>query len=233
MPDHAIHPDLAAHALAGLPPAEARAVEAHVAECLECRRELERLRATAALLEQAAPPYEVPAGLEERTMQALARGSVGPRRARDRPRLRAAVTVSIAAAAAIAGILIGVRAADEPSPAGRLELTATLRSPTDPQIAASVIVRATSLGRDVSIRSSTLAVLPKGEFYELWFVGPGDSTTDPDRISAGTFHPDEQGRTDLHLHAAVDPSLFPTMSVTAEIGDGDPSPGREIIRFSR
>lgn len=233
MPEHAVHPDLAAHALAGLAPAEARAVEAHVAGCAACRRALERMRGGAALLERTGEPFTVPAGLEERTLRALATGATGapPRAAGG---VRVALAWAAAAAVLAAGVFIGVRAAgDDAEPAGRLELTAALRSPTDPALSASATVRATDLGRDVSLRSDSLPVLPAGEFYELWFVGPGDAAGTPNRISAGTFHPDAQGRSALHLHAAVDPALFPVLSVTAETGDGDPSPGREVLRFTR
>lgn len=106
-------------------------------------------------------------------------------------------------------------------------------SPTDPGISASATVRATPLGRDVLLRSDSLPILPTGEFYELWFIGPGDSPGSPNRISGGTFHPDAKGDSQLHLHAAVDPALFPVLSVTAEVADGDPRPGAEVLRFSR
>jgi len=54
---------------------------------------------------------------------------------------------------------------------------------------------------------------------------------DPNRISAGTFHPDEQGNSSVRLHAAVDPAKFPELSVTAEPGDGNPErAGPEVLR---
>jgi len=118
VPEHANHPDLAAHALAGLPPAAARAVETHVAECPECRREPERLRATAALLERAAPPFTVPAGLEERAMGALAQGPVGSRLPRTTGRIRLAVAVAAAAVAVIGAVFVGIRIGDDRRPPG-------------------------------------------------------------------------------------------------------------------
>jgi Anti-sigma-K factor rskA len=78
-----------------------------------------------------------------------------------------------------------------------------------------------------------LPILPKGELYELWFAGPGDSPSRPNRISAGTFHPDERGRTRVRLAAAVDPALYPVLSVTKEPGDGAPQPGVEVLRSAR
>ena len=74
---------------------------------------------------------------------------------------------------------------------------------------------------------------PKGESYELWFVGPGDSREEPNRISAGTFHPDPEGRSNVTFAAAVDPAKYPVLSVTAEPGDGDPRPSRREVLRSR
>lgn len=65
-------------------------------------------------------------------------------------------------------------------------------------------------------------------------MGPGDTLDNPNRISAGTFHPDEQGRSRARFHAAVDPKLYPVLSVTAEPGDGNPRrTGREVLRSTR
>jgi hypothetical protein len=108
-----------------------------------------------------------------------------------------------------------------------------MRAPDGPA-AAEVEVRKTGIGRVVSLSSGTLPILPKGEYYELWFVGPGDRPGRPNRISAGTFHPDENGRSNVTFAAAVDPTLYPVLSVTAEPGDGDPRPtGLEVLRSRR
>jgi len=50
-----------------LEPAAAAVVEAHLAECAECRRELERLRATVGLLQRVEAP-RAPAGFVDRVM---------------------------------------------------------------------------------------------------------------------------------------------------------------------
>ena len=83
------------------------------------------------------------------------------------------------------------------------------------------------------LSSTDLPILPKGELYEVWFVGPDDRAPSLQRISAGTFHPDKAGRTEVTLAVAADPAKFPTISVTTEPGDGDPLPGREVLRWSR
>lgn len=97
--------------------------------------------------------------------------------------------------------------------------------------AANVEVRKTGIGRAIRFESDELPILPKGEYYELWFVGPGDTPATPNRISAGTFHPDEDGRSHVTFAAAVDPAKYPVLSVTAEPGDGNPEPsGPEVLR---
>jgi hypothetical protein len=61
-------------------------------------------------------------------------------------------------------------------------------------------------------------------------VCPGDRPGAPERISAGTFHPDPEGRSDVRFAAAVDPQGYPELAVTRERGDGDPSPGRDVLQ---
>lgn len=98
-------------------------------------------------------------------------------------------------------------------------------------LAGSLEIRKTGIGRVVTLRTDDLEILPDDEFYELWFVGPGDGEGVVNRISAGTFHPDSDGRTDVRLAAAVDPTRYPVVAVTAEPGDGDPAPdGPDLLR---
>jgi len=148
----------------------------------------------------------------------------------------AAIAVGVAAVAG-AFVLGGglFRDADDPSPddllaGGTIEFETTLQAPDgDAKAQATGIL--TGIGRTVQLRTDDLAILPKGEFYELWFVGPDDSPRTPNRISAGTFHPDDDGRSFVDLTAAVDPALYPELSVTAEPGDGDPrATGTEVLR---
>jgi len=106
-----------------------------------------------------------------------------------------------------------------------LELAGTLQGSGGQ---ASITVEQLGSGREVRLRSQELGILPTGEYYELWFVAPDDRPGDPHRISAGTFHPDEEGVTDVAMHVAVDPSLFPSVEVTAE-SDRDPGPSEQVI----
>jgi len=197
-------------------------------------RELDR---TIALLRDAAPPFDAPPDLASRVHQAvIALDAPEPEPVREKagrlaiskPRLswpRFALAGGLAVAL-VAAVLAVTQIAGEPD--GVLEVSGELAS-ADGATLASVEVREIGIGRIVDLESDALPILPKGEYYEVWFVGPGDSEADPNRISAGTFHPDADGISDLELKAAVDPALFPVIEITSEPGDGDPAPSGDVV----
>lgn len=132
----------------------------------------------------------------------------------------------VAAAAVVVAFAVGRGLTDRstsPGDQAPLEFDATLRAPQGDGVT-SIRGQKVGIGRIVTVRSDDLPILAKGQFYEVWFVGPGDAPATPNRISAGTFHPDEQGRTRVTLTAAVDPTKYPSMVISAEPGDGDPRP---------
>ncbi len=141
----------------------------------------------------------------------------------------------IVAAAAVAGFFIGgalqnQRDGRDLVAGGVVEFEMTLKEPRGERTVAVTGIR-TGIGRVVQLRTRALPILPKGDFYELWFVGPGDTPGSPNRISAGTFHPDEDGRSDVDLTAAVDPVLYPRIAITAEPKGGNPSPhGPDLLQ---
>jgi len=160
------------------------------------------------------------------------RGAVRAAHARRRP---AARWLRPALAAAAAVLVVGVGYAGgrllrpDPPPGGVVEYTGPMTEP-DGSTGARVTVEKVGIGRVISFDSDELPILPTGELYELWFVGPADAPGAPERISAGTFHPDEQGRSSVRLVAAVDPALYPRIVVTAEPSGGDPAPnGPEVL----
>jgi anti-sigma-K factor RskA len=179
------------------------------------------------------PPIAPPLALKARILEAIAEEaepSVPAERTRSRwlrlPRLAPA----LASAAAVVAVAVVAVTSLGGGPAGTLEIDTVLQAPAG-QAEASVEVRKTGIGRVIVLESDSLPILPKGDYYELWFVGPDDRPGSPDRISAGTFHPDEDGRSFVRFAAAVDPMLYPVLSVTAEPGDGDPRPtGPEVLR---
>jgi anti-sigma-K factor RskA len=225
------HADLGGYVLQALEPAERIAFERHLASCGSCRAELVELTGLPALLDRMAPAWEPPAGLEARVLVAVERAAAGAGDARPAPRRRrlglrlalAPAAAALLALAVVAGTRLG---GGQP---GELELQATLTAPAGGAEASARVTR-TGIGRVIVLRTDELPILPQGELYELWFVGPGDSPSRPNRISAGTFHPDENGRTHVQLAAAVDPAKYPVLSVTKEPADGDPRPGVEVLR---
>lgn len=161
---------------------------------------------------------------------------VSPRTTRRSRRMLAVATAAAAIAGAV-GFLVGGLIVDDGASrhenllaGGVEEFEVTLAGPGGDGVATATGIR-TGIGRIVQFRTDDLPILPTGERYEVWFVGPDDTPSDPDRISAGTFHPDEQGVSDVDLTAAVDPAKYPVLSVTAEPSDGDPAPtGPEVLR---
>jgi Anti-sigma-K factor rskA, C-terminal len=150
-----------------------------------------------------------------------------PSRARP-PQAAAAAALPIAAGVAALAFFVTTQFF---LPQATPELEAALSAPAGGPDQAAVEVRKTGIGRVIRFDSDDLPILPKGEYYELWFVGPGDTRAQPNRISAGTFHPDEQGRSHVRFAAAVDPAKYPVLSVTAEPGDGNPQrTGPEVLR---
>ena len=100
-----------------------------------------------------------------------------------------------------------------------------LRSTVGEPVDVTASVRVTPVGREVELHIERLRDPRPDGLYELWFVGPRG------RVSAGTFHPDEQGRGVVRLLAAADPKQYPTLSVTLEPADGDPRrQGPEVLR---
>jgi anti-sigma-K factor RskA len=238
-----IHVDLGSYLLGRLGERERALVEEHLGSCERCRVAAGELEATAALLARAAAPVAPPADLEQRTLSAVRASAEGnperieaagarPRdRIRRRPWLPRLAIAGTAAAALAVGVFGGIVLDRDAGLPGTRELQATLTSPSG--ATATATVQMTGIGRVIEFRTDELPILPKGEYYELWFVGPGDRRGAPNRISAGTFHPDENGRSNVRFTAAVDPVKYPRLAVTAEPGDGNPRPSRPDVLRSR
>jgi Anti-sigma-K factor rskA len=195
-------------------------------------RSLRRGVVLVALLSQAAPAYVLPDELGQQVFAAIEREAVGPSLVlRPRPRrLQLLAAVAAVAGAAVLAFVAGTRLDGAGGAEDTVELRSALVAPRG-GAEAEVEVRKTGIGRVIRFESDELPILPKGEYYELWFVGPGDTLARPNRISAGTFHPDEDGRSHVRFAAAVDPAKYPVLSVTAEPGDGNPRrTGAEVLR---
>ena len=200
------HPDLVEWALGQLDPEDELALEAHLRGCANCRTTADELLGAHVALQRAAPPIEVPADLEARVL---------PRPRRRMPRVLWGLGPLVATATAAVLLFVGGG-----GPASR-----QLRSTTGESVDVAAVVRVTPVGREVVLDIDRLRDPRPDGLYELWFVGPRG------RVSAGTFHPDEQGRGVVRLLAAADPKQYPRLSVTLEPADGNPRrQGPEILR---
>lgn len=188
-----------------------------------------RDRTLAAVFASPAPaaqpePAPEPAAAAEEGRPRRSRATRPDGRSRRRAWLQFGAVGSLTAAAAVAVVLLVTGGGSGPD--GKLELRAELRGPGGD---ATVEVRALGIGRAVAFDSGSLPILPRGEYYEVWFVGPGDSAARPNRVSAGTFHPDPDGRSHVTLKAAADPARLPVIEVTSEPGDGDPRASGTVV----
>jgi anti-sigma-K factor RskA len=152
----------------------------------------------AELVRLASPPFSVPAGLEERVFARIA-----PPKRRRLGLWWLAAPVAVAAAAA-AFLLAGGGGLE------RYELRGG-----GAQVSATV--ETTGVGREVTIEIDRLRDPRPDGLYELWFVAP-----DGRRVSAGTFHPDDEGRGTVRLVGAADQNVYTQIRVSLEPADGKP-----------
>jgi hypothetical protein len=149
---------------------------------------------------------------------------------------RRGISPWLATAAAVVALVVGFGVATvldrgNEEVAGDVEFAGAMTGPDGAPSDARLEVVATGIGRVVELDTDVLPILPTGEFYQVWFVGPGDGPATPNRISAGTFHPDPDGRSDVRFAAAVNPELYPIVEITAEPGDGNPAAtGPTVLR---
>jgi len=166
-----------------------------------------------------APPAPATAGDRHRPPPTAARG-------RHRRLLVALAAAASAAVLVAGGAVLGHQLGGAPAERGEAEFAAAL---TGDAGSATVHGELVSTGRIVRFDSDDVPVLPKGAFYEVWFLAPDAGGGEPGRISAGTFHPDAQGRSHVTLFAAVDPTVYTGMEVTAEPGGRDPGPADPVL----
>lgn len=215
------HPDLGGYVLGALEPAERADFEEHLAGCERCQAEVAELRGLPELLEQAAPPVEVPPSLRERTFAAVERAAAQQRRRR---RLRLALT-AVAACLVLVVAFVGGYTLSRVGPfadRGRV-IEFALAAPDGGAARATAKVRQVGDGLAITMEVSGLAPNPPGSVYECWYVGPGDSLARPNRVSAGTFTVGADGRASLRMHSAADLQRYPAMGVTLERDRGNPA----------
>jgi hypothetical protein len=196
-----VRPDLGAYALGALEPAEAAAVEAHLAACPACSTELARLELLPGLIARAEgleiPP--APASLEERILDRVAASR--PRHVRRLRGLRRPRRLGALAATALVGVAIGAGAtvlatslvgggADDGAPSYDLVLDGT------DGVSARAAFEPNDGGTEVHL---WVDGLPPGSkaVYEVRCERPGWSA------GAGTFRADAQGKAYVVLTTAA------------------------------
>ena len=223
MPDLASHPhpNLGGYVLEALEPAERADFEEHLTGCERCQAEVAELRGLPELLEQAAPPIEVPPSLRERTFAAVERAAAQEQRRR---RLRLALTAVAACLVLVVAFAGGYTLSQVGPFADRSRVIEfALAAPEGGAARATAKVRQVGDGLAITMEVSGLAPNPPGSVYECWYVGPGDTLERPNRVSAGTFSVGPDGRASLRMHSAADLQRYPAMGVTLERDRGNPA----------
>ncbi|MBM7517338.1 anti-sigma factor [Nocardioides nitrophenolicus] len=241
MTDHDQSPGWDAHALSGayavdaLDDVERARFEAHLAQCADCREEVDGLRETAALL-GTADLVSPPAAVRDQVLAGIERiRPLPPRRAGGaRTVLRRRTPLLLAVAAAVV-LLLGVGVAtlqpwagDEPQ-----QLTAAERilaapdasrvEKTFPDGSTATVVVSRSEGRAL-IRTTGMAPAPEGRAYELWLQTPAG-----EMVPAGLM-PDEADTTYV---LDGDASRATGVGITVEPDGGSPQPtGDPIALFA-
>ncbi len=242
--------DLALHALNALQGEDRVRLEAHLAACSSCRRELEQLRADSALLALSAAGPRPPQRSRQRLLDAIAKESPTPNSAPTAARRSWWPVLGWAAAAAIlvftlslwkenATLKASLSGAQSESARNARELDdlrriaapiispeaqhitlVSAKTPPQPQGKAFYLRNRNSL----VFLANNMPPLPPQKAYELWLI---PTTGAP--IPAGLFKPDSHGSASLvnpPLPAGVAAKAF---AITVENESGSPTPTTPIL----
>ena len=235
-----------ARALSALDTAEAQALNEHLKNCAECRRELDELQATAAALalgsKQAEPSPKVRERILDEVRKDLAEPNVIP--FRSTPRNLWSSFGSLGAMAAVVlftALIVGIVVLWRQNNAMRNDL-AQLREfaqlvtspgarvselkPTVVGAGATATVAYDSNGHAM-LMASKLPNLPQGKAYQLWFI-VGNKAPMPGK----TFAPDNAGKGMLKEEMPREALNAPVFAVTVEPAGGVSAPTGPIYLSS-
>ena len=220
------HPEAAGWVLGTLDPGDAEWFARHLPSCPDCRAAVAEFGPTARLLATAAPAELPPPGLREQTLAGVARAATEARRNR-RWRGWSARMLALAAAVIVAaGTSIGLLLSGGP-PAQTDALT--LHSGAGLSASASGTARQADSGWSVQLTAAHLPELGPGQFYQCWWVGPGNTPGHPRLVSAGTFTVGPSGTASVQMWTAADPDDFPTVEITLDSAARPGQPGRVVL----
>jgi hypothetical protein len=176
--------------------------------------------------EAAALADRPPPGLRARTLAAVARAGADARRNR---RWRGWSTRMLALAAAVivaAGTTIGLLLSGG-TPAESYALA--LHSGTGLSASASGTIRQADSGWSVQLTAVHLPEPGSGQFYQCWWVGPGNRPGHPLLVSAGTFTVGTSGTATVQMWTAADPDDFSRIEITLDSATRPGQPGQVVL----
>jgi anti-sigma-K factor RskA len=220
------HPDAAAWALGALDPEEAGRFQAHLQSCGGCRTAVAEFEQVAQALAHPPPEIEPPPDLQARTLARVAQAARGAGR---NGRWRSWSTRMLVLAASVivaAGTTIGLLLSGG-TPAETYALA--LHSGTGLSASASGTTRQADGGWSVQLTALHLPEPGPGQFYQCWWVGPGNRPGNPSLVSAGTFTVGPSGTASIQMWTAADPDDFPEVEITLDSAAQPGQPGRVVL----
>jgi anti-sigma factor RsiW len=224
--------DVGAYLLGALPDPDREAFERHLAGCVECREDVERLRPAADALPRSVQPLEPPASLKASLMEAIRADGAEPRplgrRLADRIRLPWRISPAIAWAAAALLVVVGVATGFGVGRALDGDDVTTVAAQVDrtelPQARASL-----SLPEDgeagAILRVNRMPSPGRGRVYQAWVQRNGEVVPQP------TFEVDAGGAGAVALPG--DLSNAEAVLVTRERRGGARTPSEDPIVTAR
>jgi anti-sigma-K factor RskA len=228
MADGSLHDQLAAYALGALDDDERSAFETHLAECEECRAELDGFRETASLLAYGAEGPSPPESLRDRVLEEARRERPSQSVVVLHPQRALRLTAIAAAAAAVIALGLGIWAAtlsssldsersaraDEARAAAILASADSTRVPLGER---GELVRAPD-GQSVMVVRN-LPAAPADKTYEAWVIDAGGP------VKAGLF--EGGGQQIVLLEQSVPEGAM--VAVTLEPEGGSDQPTGDIL----
>jgi Anti-sigma-K factor rskA, C-terminal/Putative zinc-finger len=220
------HPEAAGWVLGTLDPDDAEWFAGHLPTCPDCRAAVAEFGPTARLLATAAPADLAPTGLQARTLAGVAQAARETRRS---SRWRGWSTRMLALAAAViiaAGTGIGLLLSGG-TPAESYALA--LHPGTGQSASASGTIRQADSGWSVQLTAVHLPEPPPGQFYQCWWVGPGNGPGHYRLISGGTFTVGPSGTANVQMSTASNPDDFTNVEITLASAAQPGQPGRVVL----
>ena len=235
-----------ARALSALDAAEAQALNEHLKNCAECRKDLDEWQATAADVALDVNPVEPSPRVRERILdevrKELSDEKVVPFRSTSRSLWSSFGSLgAIAAAVLFTALIVGLIVLWRQNNAMQTELqesrefvqlvtspggTVTELKPTDAAAGARATIAHDRSGR-VMLVADKLPGVPQGKAYQLWFI-VGNKPPLPGK----TFTPDSNGKGTLKEQMPREALDSPVFAITLEPAEGSTSPTSPIYLHS-